>query len=484
MTLNLEHVCRAAAAGPRDSATQQVGYSFYMPTFPWHKFHELRWYAVLAMTVATFSAAAMYNPLVPVAIFIIVSGILVVAFSHQNLRVGIGVLGAIAAVILIPTLNTPLPPFAGMLCGGLWAAAVASTAGRTPRASITYNMFVVVLALGLGGSILAPSFPWLAIVVSAFTIFMGYIAKSMNHAEWILVQRGLIILGIVEALLCGYETLVLGSRISGSLTGGAHPILAGAVRAEGTLGHPLVAGMVMLAALAITLASSISLRWKSVSTVLLLAGIFACGSSSVYIAAALTLFLGYIGSGSIPAKVIKSVVAGGCCLYLLLAPSILDPITTDVSGVNSTHRINSIIAFPRLFTERPLVQSLLGSGWGTAKENYQAGYLINDNFFSVDNQFTTVMMACGLLGLLLFVAAVAVTLRQTHPTSRPALFTLTFMFFSFDVLSWGATAVLFIVLAVHTHSSSPKEVQPLHRAVIRVPTVPSKKTPALRQQTK
>lgn len=420
-----------------------------MPSLLWHRFMSFRWYALLALFVGIFTLAGMYNPLLPAAALILGAAVWSAVSAGKEKRLGVGIIGAIAAVVLIPPLNTPLPPYTGMLIGGLWASILALTAKR-PRVTVTtYNLFAAVLVLGLVGSVLAPSFPWLAILVSLFAILIGFLARSLHNSEWRLIQGGIVFLGIMQAALCGLETLVLGARISGSVTGGFHPILTDAVRAEGTLGHPLVVGMVMLAALALTLTSSLRVQTKCIYTSILLLGIFACGSSSVYIAAILTLFINYIGSGSFAFRTMKFIVAAVGSLYLLLGPSIIEPIASDVSGVNSTHRLNSIIAFPRLLTERPLVQALIGSGWGTAKENYQSGYLINDNFFSVDNQFTTVMMASGLVGMALFVVAILTALKKTHPSSRAALLTLIFMFFSFDVLSWSATAVLFIVLAGH-----------------------------------
>ena len=414
-----------------------------------------RWYALLILAVAAATLGAIVSPFATLCLALLGASIWGAVAAGRERRLGVGVLGAVAAAILMPPLYTALPPYAGPSVGSLWLAVLALTARRPPGVTATYTLFALAMALGLTGNLVASPIPWDSDVVSLFAILVGFFAQSLTASEWRLVRHGIICIATIEALICGVEVFVLEATLTGSLEGGPHPLIDGTVRAEGTLGHALVAGMVMLVGLLLAVSSDLRVQWKIILMAVLGVGIIACGSSSVYIAAILCLSFRFLSSGSLAIRLAKYVTVTAAASYLLFGSTILAPVTNDVSGVNSIHRLNSFIAFPRLLTDRPILEGLFGSGWGSAKKNYQAGYLINDNFFAIDNQFTTVMMSAGLIGFILFVAAVALALLQSDSSTRLALFSMVFMFLSFDVLGWGATAVLFIVLAVNKSKPRP-----------------------------
>jgi hypothetical protein len=407
-----------------------------------------RWYALLIFAVAAATLGALVSPVITLAIGLLGASIWGATVAGSERRLGVGVLGAVAGATLIPPLYTALPPYTGMLVGGLWLAILALTARRPPGVTATFTLFAVVMTLGLATTMAAAPIPWLSDQVSLFTVMVGFFAQSLTPSEWRLVRLGIVFIATIEALICGVEVFVINATLSGSNEGGPHPLINGTVRAEGTLGHPLVAGMVMLVGLLLVVSLDLTIRWKTILMAVLGVGILACGSSSVYLTAMLCLTFHFLKSGSLAFRVAKYVTVTTAVFYLFFGSTILAPVTDDVSGVNSTHRLNSFIAFPHLLNDRSIQEGLLGSGWGSAEQNYQAGYLINDNFFAVDNQFTTVMMSAGLIGFIMFVAAVALALSQSDSSTRLAQFSMVFMFLSFDVLGWGATSALFIVLAV------------------------------------
>jgi hypothetical protein len=414
----------------------------------------LRWYGLLIFTVAAATLGAVVSPVLTLALALLAVSIWGAAAGSEH-RLGVGVLGALAGAILIPPLYTALPPYAGLAAGSLWLAILALTARRPPGVTATFTLFTVVMALGLATTMAAAPVPWLTDQVSFFTIMVGFFAQSLTPSEWRLVRFGIICIATIQALIGGVEVFVTKATFTGSDEGGPHPLINGTVRAEGTLGHPLVAGMVMLVGLLLVLASDLTIRWKLVLSAVLGVGVLASGSSSVYLTAMLCLTFHFLKSKSSVVRLAKYVTVAAAAFYLLFGTAILAPVTDDVSGVNSIHRLNSFIAFPRLLTDRSIQEGLFGSGWGSAKQNYQAGYLINDNFFAIDNQFTTVMMSAGLLGFIVFVAAVTLALWQSDSSTRLAQFSMVFMFLSFDVLGWGSTAALFIVLAVNKAKPKP-----------------------------
>jgi hypothetical protein len=426
-----------------------------MPTLRFARLPVLRWYGLLIFTVAAATLGAVVSPVLTLALGVLAASIWGAAAAGSEHRLGVGVLGALAGAILIPPLYTPLPPYVGVAVGGLWLAILALTARRPPGVTATFTLFTVVMVLGLATTMAEAPVPWLTDQVALYTIIVGFFAQSLTPSEWHLVRLGIIGIAIIEALIGGVEVFVIRATFTGSDEGGPHPLINGTVRAEGTLGHPLVAGMVMLVGLLLVLTSDLAIRWKAILVAVLGTGVLASGSSSVYLTALLCLTVHFLKSRSTVLRLAKYVTVAAAAFYLLFGSAILAPVTDDVSGVNSTHRLNSFIAFPRLLTERSIQEGLFGSGWGSAKQNYQAGYLINDNFFAIDNQFTTVMMSAGLLGFVLFVAAVALALWQSDASTRLAQFSMVFMFLSFDVLGWGSTAALFIVLAVNKAKRNP-----------------------------
>jgi hypothetical protein len=428
----------------------------HTPTALWFGFHPaFRWYALLLFAIVPVTFGAVVSPLITLILGLVGAGVWAAVAAGQGRRLGVGVLGAVAAAILIPPLYTPLPAYAGISIGGLWILALALTVRRPYINSANYTLFAAVMALGIVGALLTSPEPWFFSLVALFPVLVGFFALSLNASEWRLVRGGIVCIAAIEGLICAVEAFILHRTLTGSRGGGPHPLLAGTDRAEGTLGHPLVAGMVMLVGLLLVVSSGLRIHWKAPLMVVLGAGIFACGSTSVYIAAMLCLGLHFLNSGNRALRLAKLVAVTALASFLLFGSTVLAPITDDVSGANSTHRLNSIIGLPRLLTNRPIAEAIFGTGWGSEQQNYQAGYLINDDFFAVDNQFTSVMMATGLIGFIMFVAATALALSQSRSSTRLALFSLVFMFFSFDVLGWGATTVLFIVLAVNRSAPRP-----------------------------
>lgn len=408
-----------------------------------------KWIAGVAAAGGIVSVPVMQFPLASLLAAIVVS-LMVLGFrAGADRALGVGVLGALSASILIAPSGMGVPVYTGMAVGVGWLFIFAFTAWRRIRVPFTYKLFLVPACIGIIGSLFVPSTPFLPVLVALFTLVVGVFSGSLSGQDKRVLYQGLIVVGACEAGLCSYETLVTKAWSFGQADLWPHPLITGSVRAAGTLGHPLIAGMIMLVALGLLIASPWKPRlMKTLVLALLLLGIFSTGSMSVYITAGVCLLLPFAARRSARAHAVKVLLllVGG--LYLLLDDKSLAQVFSGVEALNSGHRLNTILAFPSLILDRPFGMSMFGTGWGTADQNYLSGYLVNDNFFAPDNQFVTVLMSTGIVGLTFFAAFLAAALRRTESGSRLALATLIIMFFSFDVLSWAPTGALFIALSV------------------------------------
>lgn len=221
------------------------------------------------------------------------------------------------------------------------------------------------------------------------------------------------------------------------------------LRATGSMGHPIPLGLLMAVAAVLVLFAHRSWRW-SVRIPLALAftaGLLFSGSRSAVLALPLALlFAALIPIGWRYAGVLRAALVLGATAAFAFG-NVQD--ATVFSGLGNTgsltHRIGAINAAGKL-TTRPLRQSLFGSGFNSIPDLFDAHYLQDDGFRTVDNQLVTTMAVGGTVGLVLLLAALGYGLARARPGVRPAVVLIGVMFFSFDLLNWFAPMLLFFTL--------------------------------------
>ncbi|POH60672.1 O-antigen ligase family protein [Arthrobacter glacialis] len=420
---------------------------------------ELRdwlWYGAAALAVATLTISGIRFPQV-VSILVVVAILTTLTIrAGRECALGNGVLGAIVSVVLISPTGMGVPFFTGIAVGTAWLLACAMFAMRRIISNRVFGLFAIVTIIGIAGALFLPEIPLLAISVGIFGLLVGVVASSpLTTADKGVIRGGLIVLASVEATLLTYETFVLKGWMFGDPTGWGHPLIEGSYRAAGTVGHPIAAGTVLLVAIGLLMAT----RWeKQIAKVpvlaVLLVGVFATGSMSVYITAAICLLLPYAAKRSVPAHFMKGALAVLGIVYVTTDQQVFNTISSGIGALNSGHRINTILGIPNLIFSRPLGESLFGTGWGSAQQNYLDGYFVNDNFFTLDNQFVSVLMATGMVGMIIFMIFLGLAWHRRGIHSWVAFIALVMMFFGFDVLSWAATVGLFVVVALDLRPSS------------------------------
>ncbi|MGY1694465.1 hypothetical protein ACI780_06060 [Geodermatophilus sp. SYSU D00814] len=308
------------------------------------------------------------------------------------------------------------------------------------------------------------------------------LAVNCSPADVRLLARGLVLLALAElaVALAGAHLGVpapwgyLGTPGTTFGVNDLVPALDG--RSTGTMAHPIPFGTLMALAAALCLTSVT--RWPV--PVRVLAGAAACyglamsGSRS----AALVLCLAAVVAVLTP-RALRIGATARVLVVLALAGAVLllrDTRLTVVASLEGTgsltHRLAALDAAGRLL-DRPVEQTLLGSGTGSLDDLFASGLLQLDGFFAVDNQLVTTFALAGLVGLAALLALVVVGLLRGVPEVRPAALLLVGMVMSFDLLEWNATAVLFVALVLlgsaAPRAGDPDPAGPAARDAVPVP---------------
>lgn len=299
----------------------------------------------------------------------------------------------------------------------------------------------------------------LATATAAGLLLLGcaLLAATAGADDVRFLARGLMALALVE-LVAATASALLGVPAPWGYLGEAGstfevnplvPELSG--RATGTMAHPIPFGTVM--ALSVLLALSPVLRWPTSLRLLAAAGgtfgVALSGSRSAALSLLVTVLVATLLPGALRLHPVARTVVllGSVAAFLSVQVGSL-AVVTSLQGTGSlTHRLGALDAAERL-ADRPLAQTLLGSGTGSLHDLFTAGLLQLDGFFAVDNQFVATFATAGLLGVLALAALVVAGLVGGHRATRPAALLMVSMFLSFDVLEWNATAVLTVVLLV------------------------------------
>ncbi|MGY2085978.1 hypothetical protein [Blastococcus sp. SYSU DS0539] len=371
--------------------------------------------------------------------------------------------GPVLVLVLATWTAVPSLVAAPKLTWGLTAALLAVVANavwwhaRALRVSAPVGLLGVVLACGLVAS---PHYGTLAELSAngaraLLLVGCALLAASCGRADAALLARGVVLLAMVQ-LAVAMASSLLGmpapwgyQGVPGTTFGTNSLVAALGGRSTGTMAHPIPFGTLMAAAAA--LCAPRLTGWRL--PVRIAAGAASCygvalsGSRSAALALGVALLVAVLAPG-----VLRIGAAWRAAAVLALTGALLALRTAElgvVAGLEGTgsltHRLAALDAAVRL-ADRPLVQTLVGSGQGSLPDLFAARLLQLDGFFAVDNQLVATFAVAGLIGALALVAAVVTGLLRGPRESRPAALVTVLMFASFDVLEWTATAVLVVVL--------------------------------------
>lgn len=282
-------------------------------------------------------------------------------------------------------------------------------------------------------------------------LILGVAVALEGHES---LARSIALLGCFQSVFAVYESLTNPSPLwyspvpsdwGSDLLRLRSEIFDGYLRAQGTFGHPLFLSCFLLVAFAFTLRiRTWSIVTRVVVMLLLLAGMLAAGSrSSVLIALSLLAFYGLKQF---------SIFRGIACTFVLLVLGWALEVasTTVVQGFfesgSVSHRRNAVDSIPLIFSQ-DLGPLLLGNGWYSRGLLFSNGYMKTDGLYAVDNQFVSLLVTAGLVGVVLFLGIFILALRAAVGTVvAPALVAMFCMYFVIDVhdyaLPWSLLCLL------------------------------------------
>ncbi len=231
-----------------------------------------------------------------------------------------------------------------------------------------------------------------------------------------------------------------------------NPFQTDLVRAQGTMGHPIVLGY--LEGLAVVLAWANPFRLRQAVRLPLLSaavvGLVLSGTRSAVLVAAIAI-AAHIVLRLDAFRLLRS-------LFLLLAAAVLVAVLDfgltqlaldTIDSGSWVHRLGSLQAVPNLLG-REGWELWWGSGYGSERELFSRGYIVlTYGLPVVDNFFVYLLGTTGIVGLGLTLAILVVSFLRGQRYVKAAVIYVMGMFFSFDTTVWFSSGVLmFVVLAL------------------------------------
>lgn len=370
---------------------------------------------------------------------------------------GFALVGAICLVVIVAQNNAPSGFRNGVFALGI-AVLVAAELRSSRRergstmlvAAIVAWWGLVLLVVALTGSYsLEPLTLQVAFIV---TMVWSISRATPSDLSWLVTS--VIVLAAAQTLL-GLAEVLAGIDPIWGYRGGIrreNPFVPDLVRAQGTMGHPIVFGY--LQGLAVVLAWANPFRMPQWARLLLLGlaatGVVLSGTRSAALSAAV----------AIVAHIVLRIEAFRLLrgLFLLLAASVLvvvldfglTQLALDTIDSGSwVHRLGSLQAVPNLL-ERPAWELWWGSGYGSERELFSRGYIVvTFGLPVVDNFFVYLLGTTGVVGLSLMLAILVFAFVRGNRYVKAAVIYAAGMFFSFDTTVWFSSGVLlFVVLAL------------------------------------
>ncbi len=410
--------------------------------------------AVLVLVGAGPARAAPGAPQVALYAAVLLLGALAVAAATAApaLRRVVALETALLLVVAVPFTRIPssgeLIASVGLVVAVLTALAL-RRGGPLPRGTWLVAALVVVLA---AATALAPDrygllrlAPFAVVFVAVFLLFggagRGVRVRTLRFAVLLAVVQG--VLAVLEPLL-GSPRLWASAKITADGVEKAlrNPLLPGLERSQGTLGHPLALGVLLVIAVALLVrnAAELSVRTRVLAAVPLVAGlVLSVSRNSIALAVLLTVvFVPRWRFGRRAVLVAVGIAAALVVAVLVAAPAV----EALLASGSTTHRTGALEAVPGLLTRQAPLQVLLGNGWASSARMFGDGLLQNDGLQAVDNELVLLLSQGGLVAVALFVALTVLAARRAEPALLPVVLVIAVTALVFDVLAWPSAAAL------------------------------------------
>lgn len=320
---------------------------------------------------------------------------------------------------------------------------------RIPRAvALPLTLFFVLLAVRTyqHDDPKAWNFYLVMLVTLCSGVFFGC---GMNAAELRAVKRFLIWAGVLLSCYAVFEAYTGAAPLYGQpvdQNGNAvtyeSQIISGAIRAQATLGHPLVLAFLLTFALILVVRELGPGSRRNVAFLIIMAGIVATGSRSAIAVTCVLILVGAWRRFSLGRTVVVlGVVVAGLYVTGFFGSGV---VTKLMSGGSYVHRMGSVQAVPDLLSRQSGANAFFGNGFDSALRIAADGLLPSiSTFHAVDDQFVTTLIEGGVFAVVLLVLTIFAAFRRGDLTARLLMVATVVMFFSFDVFYWASCTTLF-----------------------------------------
>lgn len=370
--------------------------------------------------------------------------------------------GAVGLVVVVAQNSAPSTVRNGAFALGIAVLIVAELrSSRRGRGSTIllagiaawWGLIVLVAALTQSYSV----FP--LTVQVAFIVIMAWSISRATSADLSWLVTSIVVIAAAQSVL-GVAEAFGGIEPLWGYRGGLqreNPFQTDLVRAQGTMGHPIVFGY--LQGLAVVLAWANPFRMRQWVRLPLLAivvfGVVLSGTRSAALAAAVAIV------AHVVLRIEAFLLLRG--IFLLLAAAVLvavldfgltQLVLDTIDSGSWVHRLGSLEAVPALL-DRSGWELWWGSGYGSERDLFADGYIVlTYGLPVVDNFFVYLLGTTGLVGLGLMLAILVFAFVRGQRYVKAAVVYVTGMFFSFDTTVWFSSGVLlFVVIALAASAS-------------------------------
>lgn len=302
----------------------------------------------------------------------------------------------------------------------------------------------------------------IAVLAAVTTMVAGQMNLSERRASlaWLVAVAVLQVLAGAWQWFSGRPPIWgFGLREDGTAATYLNPLLDGAVRVQGTTGHPIpYSTLIALATMTVIATWATRRRLRSWTLLAVFAAaLLVSGTRSVLIALAIAFaYLFLIARGTDSAKKVRNYLLAITISVVAIAADFgLRTAAQDLVASGSfTNRAGALESVPGLLSRPPGV-AIFGSGFGSEANLFAQGLLQQNGFNVVDNQVVTVLATQGVVGVVLLLVIFALAFRASDATGRALIIVLAVMLFSFDYLRWPLmTVVTMVILAMPAHRAN------------------------------
>ncbi len=390
---------------------------------------------------------------------LVVAAIVALMFMRPSERIQFCLTGIVALAVAVPInrISTVTNLTIGLYLVVIVAYTLVGVTGGKSTMSTRGRVLVAVLMGTLTAStVLAGSISGLIKLALSLAPALGafLLAGRLDHRGRRNVAIAVVVLGGIEAALAIMEPVLFPRHLWASaqvqlqvdtlVSAPDNGILAGMERSQGTLGHALPLGFLLMVSLGLLLRvvePPALVKWLTAG-LFIGAVIFAGSRNSLILAVFLLLF--YPSRKLTSVRLIWAALLASIMVVLAMITGQISLTFVDqfVASGSYTHRVGVLDAFGQLLSKQSLLHTVVGNGFGSIPSLFARGLLQTDGFNVVDNQFVAALAQGGLIAMITMVILTVTPLVVRDRYWRAAALVILVNCMVYDWFNWTSSAAV------------------------------------------